>query len=101
MQAEPKILDCADFNRGYWTEEENRKYRIFLEFHYDKFRTRRLKRAEKLFFEMSLYINSRQSHQCRSHHQKMEKKFADVDAIISFLRQQEALAELDCSKKDS
>lgn len=35
---------------------------------------------------MALFIGSREAEQCRSHHQKMEKKFSSFLNIILFLR---------------
>ena len=35
---------------------------------------------------MSKYIDTRAADQCRSHHQKMEKKYGSFDAIVEVLK---------------
>jgi hypothetical protein len=41
---------------------------------------------DKIFKSMEIFIGTRQAEQCRSHHQKMEKKYAKFITIISNLR---------------
>jgi hypothetical protein len=41
---------------------------------------------DKIFKTMELFIGTRQAEQCRSHHQKMEKKYLNFTTIISNLR---------------
>ena len=43
---------------------------------------------------MELFIGSRQAEQCRSHHQKMEKKYINFTNILAHFRE-EYLATLD------
>jgi hypothetical protein len=41
---------------------------------------------DKIFKTMELFIGTRQAEQCRSHHQKMEKKYFNFATIIANLR---------------
>jgi uncharacterized protein YaaR (DUF327 family) len=43
---------------------------------------------DKIFKSMENFIGTRQAEQCRSHHQKMEKKYHNFSTIISNLRNQ-------------
>jgi len=45
-----------------------------------------MRRTDKIFKTMEIFIGTRQVEQCRSHHQKMEKKYLDFSTIISNLR---------------
>lgn len=45
-----------------------------------------LRRTDKIFKTMSSFIGSREAEQCRSHHQKMEKKYKNFYQIIIKLR---------------
>jgi hypothetical protein len=40
----------------------------------DNFIQKELRRTDKIFKEMAKFIKTRAADQCRSHHQKMEKK---------------------------
>jgi hypothetical protein len=41
---------------------------------------------DKIFKSMELFVGTRQAEQCRSHHQKMEKKYHNFITIILNLR---------------
>lgn len=41
---------------------------------------------DKIFKSMEMFVGTRQAEQCRSHHQKMEKKYLNFTTIISNLR---------------
>jgi hypothetical protein len=41
---------------------------------------------DKIFKTMETFIGTRQAEQCRSHHQKMEKKYHNFVSIIANLR---------------
>jgi hypothetical protein len=43
---------------------------------------------DKIFKTMELFIGTRQAEQCRSHHQKMEKKYLNFITIMHNLRSQ-------------
>jgi hypothetical protein len=43
---------------------------------------------DKIFKTMECFIETRQAEQCRSHHQKMEKKYQYFPKIITNLRSQ-------------
>jgi hypothetical protein len=47
---------------------------------------RHLRRMDKIFKSMEVFVGSRQAEQCRSHHQKMEKKHNSFTNIIAALR---------------
>lgn len=62
-------------NIGHWKAEEQTLYLIFLKENREKFADREIRRLEKIFREMSRTVKSRGADQCRSHHQKMNKKY--------------------------
>lgn len=76
----------AGVNRGHWSTEENKRYHWFLEIHHGHFVNRHMRRMDKIFKSMELFVATRQAEQCRSHHQKMEKKYHNFIAIIANLR---------------
>ena len=43
---------------------------------------------DKIFKTMALFVGSREAEQCRSHHQKMEKKYNTISKILINLRKQ-------------
>lgn len=43
---------------------------------------------DKIFKSMEMFVGTRQAEQCRSHHQKMEKKYLNFTTIITNLRKQ-------------
>lgn len=47
---------------------------------------KKLRRMDKIFKSMADFIGSREAEQCRSHHQKMEKKFKSFYKILKNLR---------------
>jgi hypothetical protein len=51
----------------------------------DSFENRDLRRSNKIFKKMARFIKTRCPEQCRSHHQKYEKKYATFDQIVSFI----------------
>jgi hypothetical protein len=75
-------------NRGHWSLEENKRYHWFLEIHYSHFVNRHMRRMDKIFKSMEMFVGTRQAEQCRSHHQKMEKKYLNFTTIVSNLRKQ-------------
>lgn len=78
--------ECKNVNRGHWSTEENKKYHWFLEIHYAHFVNRHMRRMDKIFKTMEIFVGTRQAEQCRSHHQKMEKKYFNFATIIANLR---------------
>jgi hypothetical protein len=71
---------------GHWRLEENKRYHWFLEVHHLHFIQREMRRLDKIFKTMSKFISTREAEQCRSHHQKMEKKFSSFSRILLHLR---------------
>ena len=61
-------------NVGHWTNQEKEFYYIFLKTFRENFVKKELRRTDKIFKEMAKFIKTRAADQCRSHHQKMEKK---------------------------
>jgi hypothetical protein len=45
-----------------------------------------MRRLDKIFKTMAGFIGSREAEQCRSHHQKMEKKYFSFPNIALYLR---------------
>lgn len=74
---------APSFTIGRWTKQETVQYIRFLQDNYSEFveggQSRRLKRT---FVRMADHIGSRDSDQCRSHHQKMLAFRSTVDDII-------------------
>lgn len=58
-------------------------YFYFLKDHRENFIKKETRRTDKIFKVMARYIRTRAADQCRSHHQKMEKKFGTIDAILA------------------
>lgn len=71
---------------GHWSHEEKKKYHWFLEIHHHHFINKHLRRSDKIFKTMESFLGTRQAEQCRSHHQKMEKKFKYFERILIHLR---------------
>ena len=47
-----------------------------------------MRRTDKIFKTMELFVGSRQAEQCRSHHQKMEKKYINFTNILVHFREE-------------
>ena len=60
---------------------------MFLELHARHFFNSHLRRTDKIFKGMERFVGSREAEQCRSHHQKMEKKHGCFVGIVAELRQ--------------
>lgn len=74
-------------NIGHWIPSEKLLYLNFLKQHRLNFVKKQLRRTDKIFKEMSKYIETRAADQCRSHHQKMERKYGPIDCVIAELQQ--------------
>ena len=72
-------------NSGHWSSEERGKYFCFIQAHQANFVKKELRRSDKIFKLMSSFLGSRAADQCRSHHQKMEKKHGPLGSIIKAL----------------
>ena len=68
---------------GHWNEKERLKYTIFLSFFKEIFENPLKKKNLRIYDMMSDMIITRNSNQCRSHHQKMEKFRETIPAIIA------------------
>jgi hypothetical protein len=78
--------ECKNIQKGHWTDEENKLYHFFLEIHNRHFILKHLRRTDKIFKSMANFMKSREAEQCRSHHQKMEKKYHNFYQILLKLR---------------
>jgi hypothetical protein len=63
-----------------------------------QFEQSHFRRAHKIFKVMATFIGTRAADQCRSHHQKMEKKYGSFHGILTALRR---LNYEDCSERIS
>ena len=52
-----------------------------------------MRRMDKIFKTMEKFVGSREAEQCRSHHQKMEKKHGSFTTILRELRRQHYTTE--------
>lgn len=50
------------------------------------FENRDLRRSNKIFKKMAKYVDTRCPEQCRSHHQKYQKKFKTFDSIVQTIQ---------------
>ena len=75
-----------DVKKGHWTSEQNKLYHWFLEIHSKHFIEKNLRRSDKIFKRMTTFIRTREAEQCRSHHQKTQKKYHSFREIIIKLR---------------
>lgn len=78
---------------GKWSEDEHMKYIIFIDYNKEKMRSKEkrrylthLHRSNKFYEEMAHFISTRNSLQCRSHHQKLEEKYTHVNKIIALFK---------------
>lgn len=81
-----KSFRSENTHTGHWQLTENRRYHWFLEIHHLHFIKKEMRRLDKIFKSMSTFIGTREAEQCRSHHQKMEKKFHSFSKILMHLR---------------
>jgi hypothetical protein len=85
-----KTIEVPNSNRksGHWSSDENKRYHWFLELHNQHFFEKHLRRTDRIFKSMANFVETREAEQCRSHHQKMEKKYKYFSKIIMSLRLQ-------------
>ena len=67
-----------------WSEKENLKYAEFLQKNRKEFADEVKRRSNRVFKKMQKKIKKRTAEQCRTHHQKMLKKFHSIESIISY-----------------
>lgn len=73
---------------GAWTKSENTAYGIFLSSHIEMIEGKETGRLWDVFKEMSQIVKTRNMMQCKSHHQKLCKKYGGVSQIIDELKNQ-------------
>lgn len=85
-----KTLEDPNSNKkcGHWSSDENKRYHWFLELHHEHFFNKHLRRTDRIFKSMASFVETREAEQCRSHHQKMEKKYKYFSKILMSLRLQ-------------
>ena len=72
--------------KKHWKPQENSKYVQFLRENMSLFeKNREDKRLMKINILMSNYVKSKNSNQCRSHHQKMLAHYKTIENIIACL----------------
>ena len=72
-------------NKAYskWLPEENAKYAKYLEENEGEFEITKSRRTLNFFIKMAEELGlGKNNLQCRSHHQKMLKKYGSVEGII-------------------
>ena len=67
---------------GQWQEKETLQYFIFIYHHLEKFATKSSRKSLKIFKQMSKFISTRNSSQCRTHHQNNISKFQTLQVSI-------------------
>ena len=67
-----------NITEGKWLDEENVKFAIFMTLNKDVFKSKEKRKAEKIFKNVAAFLQSRSARQCRSHFQKLIKKFGTV-----------------------
>lgn len=77
-----KKKETKIYNRNGWDEDENRKYREFIELNTEILENREERREKKVFLRLSEYVETRDANQCRSHHQKMIQKYKSIEKIL-------------------
>ena len=55
---------------------------------------------DKIFKTMATFVGTREAEQCRSHHQKMEKKYHSIAKILLSLRRQHYDSEVDVGLRE-
>ena len=79
--------ELQGMNIGHWTRQEKRLYFLFLYEHQSHFFNREMRRLDKIFKAMATFIGTRAADQCRSHHQKVEKKYHTFQNILNGLKE--------------
>jgi len=85
---------------GHWALEENKRYHWFLEIHNNHFLNKHMRRMDKIFKTMATFVGTREAEQCRSHHQKMEKKYHSIAKILLSLRRQHYDSEVEVGLRE-
>jgi len=60
--------------KGNWEYNEDMRFMTFMIENRESFENKNLRRSNKVFKKMAKYVKSRCPEQCRSHHQKYERK---------------------------
>ena len=81
-----KKAQCGQKRYNKWPKEENMAYAQFLINHQIEFECKKDRRSSKFFSAMAEELNNgRDNKKCRSHHQKMLKKYGSVENIMKEL----------------
>ena len=87
-------------NTGQWNDKEEEKYSLFIYHHQKKFKTRSLKKSLKIFKLMAYYIGSRNSCQCRTHHESIHKKGDIIGLLENLIKTDRGFLERYMSEKE-
>lgn len=89
QESNPLIEDLKNFPAfefGQWSEREVFRYFLFLHHHRNKFETKSSRKSLKVFKQMAKFIRSRNSSQCRTHHQNVLLRALSLeDSINAFI----------------
>ncbi len=76
---------------GKWTEEENLRYALFMDFHSKIFLSKEKRkyfllyfRSTRIFKTLSKFLSTRTPRQCRSHFQKIIGKFKTIKKVKQY-----------------
>jgi hypothetical protein len=74
------------YQEYFWSLAENLKYKDFLVSNFEFFGVDSKERRQiQIHVQMGKFIGSRNSKQCRSHHQKMLRKYGSIEGIIAYI----------------
>lgn len=78
--------NCEKSQIGRWNYDEQLLYLEFTKDNAFALENKENRRSSKIFKQMAKVVISRSADQCRSHHQKMEKKHGSVPNILTQCR---------------
>lgn len=67
---------------GQWNEKEIFKYFLFVYHHKQKFQSKSMRKSLKVFKQMARFVKTRNSSQCRTHHQNLMNKCRSLDNAL-------------------
>lgn len=78
-----KTISTGASTTKNWTYLENQAYVEFLSDNEKMMKDSTMRRSNKIFLEMSLFIRTKFPEQCRTHHQKVLNKYGTNEKIIN------------------
>lgn len=70
------------FKGGHWSQNENMKFTMFVDFYRHVFTGNYNNRQVRIFVFMAEFMKTRNSVQCRTHFQKMMRQYNSVPNMI-------------------